>query len=219
MKRMFSAHNKKGFTLVELLIAMFLTFVAAAGMYKMLVSYNASSETMDQLVELQQNCRIAMGRMTEEIRMAGFDPTTGSGAKIYPTSNATRFTFSLDDNEDGDILDAGERITYSYDAANQALVRNDINGSGEQQVITNVNALEFLYFNKDGNSVAPGSLVRTVEIAMVVRTTNEDFRHVDNSIYQTRRGVGTGAILYTGPGDNFRRRLVEQTVQCRNSGL
>jgi type IV pilus assembly protein PilW len=224
MKRIFPGQHANGFTLVELLVAMFLTFIAAVGMYKMLVAYNASSEIMDQLVELQQNCRIAMGRMTDEIRMAAYDPTTTSPAKISPASNATRFIFSMDLNEDGDVLDPDENIIYSLadldgDGVND-LVRNDINGGGAQQVITNVSALEFLYVDEDGNPVAAGPFTSSVEIAMVVKTTNEDYRIIDNFNYQTRRGLISGAILYTPPAeDHFRRRLVEQTVKCRNNGL
>jgi len=217
MKRLFSRQPEKGFTLIELLVAMFLTFVASVGMYKMLVSYNASGEIMDQLVELQQNCRIAMWKMTEEIRMAGYDPTTTATAKISPVSNATRLTFSLDENEDGDILDAGERLTYSMtdldgDGVND-LVRDDINGAGAQQVISNVSALQFVYVDEDGNPVTAGPSTRFVEIAMVIQTTNEDYRITDNFNYQTRRGTS----ILNNPDDHFRRRLIEQTVKCRNN--
>jgi len=229
-KRLFSIQQERGFTLVELLVAMFLTFIASVGMYKMLVAYNASSEIMDQLVELQQNTRIAMGRMTDEIRMAGYDPTTNSTAKISPVSNANRLTFSMDLNENGSVVglvtnpdpdkrDPGERITYSMidldgDGVND-LVRDDINGGGQQQVITNVSALQFIYVDDAGNPGTPGPATSSVEIAMVVKTTNEDYRITDTFNYVTRRG----ASILNNPNDNFRRRLIEQTIKCRNNGL
>jgi len=219
VKRETTIQCEQGFTLVELLIAMVLTILAAVGMYKLLVDYNTSGNVMDQLVELQENCRVAMDRMSAEIRMAGYDPTTLAKAKISPKSDDTSLIFSMDENEDGDIDDPGEQITYVLaDLDGDAildLVRTDINGSGAQQVITNVSALEFFYVDKDGNPVAPGSFTSSVEIAMVIRTTNEDYRITDNNDYQTRRGT----TILSNPNDKFHRRLIEQTVKCRNNGI
>jgi hypothetical protein len=189
------------------------------GMYKLLVNYNTSGNVIDQLVELQENCRVAMDKMAAEIRMAGYDPTNHAKAKILPTSNETRLIFSMDMNEDGDIEDPGEQISYYLSDLDGNgigdLVREDFTGTGAQQVITNVSALHYFYVDKEGNAVAPGPFTSSVEIAMVIKTTNEDYRITDNNDYQTRRGT----TILSNPNDKFHRRLIEQTVKCRNNAI
>jgi type II secretory pathway pseudopilin PulG len=219
VKRLSARQHEQGLTLVELLVAMVLTILAAVGMYKLLVDYNTSGNVMDQLVELQENCRVAMDRMAAEIRMAGYDPTTAAKAKIMPISNDTKLIFSMDVNEDGDIEDPGEQISYYLSDLDgngiSDLVRDDITGTGPEQVITNVSALQFFYVDKDGNPVAAGPFASSVEIAMVIKTTNEDYRITDNNDYQTRRGT----TILSNPNDKFHRRLIEQTVKCRNNAI
>ena len=59
------------------------------------------------------------------------------------------------------------------------------------------------------------ALVDTVEITMVVRTTNEDYRITNNESYNDLRGA-----LVLGPqNDNFRRRFMTMRLKIRNANL
>ena len=59
-------------TLIELLIAMAITGMLGAGVYRTFVGQQHTYEVQDQIVDMQQNVRMAISRMTRELRMAGF---------------------------------------------------------------------------------------------------------------------------------------------------
>jgi hypothetical protein len=52
-----------------------------------------------------------------------------------------------------------------------------------------------------------------VEITLVVRTTNEDYRYTDRITYRNLQGTS----LVSATGDNFRRRAFTMSVQIRNN--
>ena len=62
-------------------------------------------------VEVQQGVRLALERMTAEIRGAGFAPNGGTFAAIA-IAEPTRLVIQHDLNGDGVIRGAGETITY-----------------------------------------------------------------------------------------------------------
>jgi prepilin-type N-terminal cleavage/methylation domain-containing protein len=64
--------KQKGMTLIELLVAMVITGLLGAGVYRTFVGQQNTYEVQDQVVDMQQNVRMAIGRMTREIRMGGF---------------------------------------------------------------------------------------------------------------------------------------------------
>jgi hypothetical protein len=84
-----------------------------------------------------------------------------------------------------------------------------------QTIITNVSALDLVYLDKDENLTATLGEIDTVEISMVVRTTNQDYRIINTETYQNLQGDD----IYTAPGDNFRRRSMSMRVKIRNAQL
>lgn len=161
---------------------------------------------------------------------------------------------------DGDVLDDDEWLTYKLVPAPLPspvpdppwtnffdLVRTDENNGGDpaavppepddpidNTIITNVDALNFVYLDEDGENLdedetpddpADGRVflndtndrngIRSVQVAIVVRTTNEDFRYTNNEEYRNLQGD----LIYTAPGDNFRRRLLVKEIKIRNAGL
>lgn len=61
-----------GMTLIELLVAMALTLVAAAASYTLFVGQSRLMKQTQSTVEMQDNARIAMEMLTRDIRNAGF---------------------------------------------------------------------------------------------------------------------------------------------------
>ena len=63
--------NAKGVTLIELLIALVISAVLTAGIYRAFIHQQRSYTTQEQVADMQQNARVAINRMMREIRMAG----------------------------------------------------------------------------------------------------------------------------------------------------
>ena len=64
--------RKNGVTLIELLIALALSSILIAALYRVFISQHKTYGIQDQVADMQQNVRIAVGQMTREIRMAGY---------------------------------------------------------------------------------------------------------------------------------------------------
>src|SRR4030042_6190973 len=64
--------KKKGLTLIELLIALVLSSILIAALYRGFISQQKNYTVQDQVADMQQNLRIAISQMTTEIRMAGY---------------------------------------------------------------------------------------------------------------------------------------------------
>lgn len=121
---------------------------------------------------------------------------------------------------DGDADDDGERIYYKLDGLD--LKRHVWDGAAynDQTIITNVSALNFVYLDVGGNPTAVLGDIDTVEITMVVRTTNEDYRITNRERYANQLGTWVWpAITDPTPNDNFRRRVMSKRVKIRNANL
>ena len=165
-KELFYGH---GYTLVELLVAMAITLVVMAAVYKVYVSQQDSYLLQEQVAELQQNARTAKYIMTREIRMAGYDPFGTAGAKFESAAgDSIRFTMDiLPKNADGTVGDGtitvpGDDITYAVfadDGGQINLGRND--GSNNRALVENIEAVGFGYaFDNDDDGeldTDPGS--------------------------------------------------------------
>ena len=80
--------NRKGITLIELLVALTISGMLVAGLYRTFVSQQHTFTVQEQVVDMQQNVRLAINRMTRELRMAGFgrlNSTFFGGGKMHGT--------------------------------------------------------------------------------------------------------------------------------------
>jgi len=222
----FNTDNKKGFTLVELLVAMAVTVIVAGAAVSSYMNQQENQLSQKQIVEMQQNMRAALYVMTMELRMAGYDPYDKYGAGIVTAGNGVpvadggtgplTFTLVADDDcidndndnpdpdscSDNNVDEEGELKTISfelYDAYNDG--DNDIGravGAGAPQAIAeNIQTLDFTYLDGDGNPTADTSEIKAVQIDITA--------HVD-----------TDSVDYTL---NNATRSLSTIVQCRNMNL
>ena len=159
-----------------------------------------------------------------------------------------RIKYYLDNDEDTNdngVLDPGEDLNGN-NVLDQWLQRAVWDSATADYIthtlITNVEALDFVYFDDTGAELVPSApsvsecpyvalpglaselslkgdelqKVDRVEITLVVRATNEDYRITNSQTYKNLQ-PGVAGEIYTAPGDNFRRRVFTMSVQIRNN--
>jgi type IV pilus assembly protein PilW len=221
-------YPNQGYTIVELLVAMVVSFLALGAIYSTFLNQHKSYVVQEETVVMNQNLRIALFYMQRDIRMAGCDPTGNANARII-TADATKIRFTedvrgnLDDTDsDGATDDANEDITYCLKANN--LVKNT--GGGNQLVVQNIDVLDFVYLdsssppnvlNPKGSSVPNESLdqIRLVEVTMVARTERNTLASKNNNAYFNLREWQ----ILKPQNDYFSRRCLTARIKLRNLGL
>ena len=70
--RVIQLETNKGVTLIELLIALVISSIVIAALYRVFISQQKTYTVQEQVKDMQQNARQSINRMMSEIRMAGF---------------------------------------------------------------------------------------------------------------------------------------------------
>lgn len=218
--------DQKGFTLVEMLIAVALSITVMGGVYEVFTSQQKAFRIQDHVAEMQQNARVALDMMTREIRMAGYIPEEwdGDSSIKVPTFGATvvgaqdievlglnTITFEADIDGDGKT----ETVRYSIDAANLNLTREVWEWDGgalawgvsgkPQPLAENIEKLTFIYcddapcFDTSATETTTSSSIRLIQIQITAKTGKKD---------PNLKG-----------GDGYRRRTLTANVRPRNLGL
>jgi prepilin-type N-terminal cleavage/methylation domain-containing protein len=87
--------KSNGVTLIELLVALVISAILVAGIYRTFIHQQRSYATQEQIADMQQNVRVAINRMIREIRMGGFggknENTNGKNDIITAFGNVNGF--------------------------------------------------------------------------------------------------------------------------------
>ncbi len=73
------SYRQRGFTLIELMVAMVLGLLVAAGIVTVFASTSSSNKAQTQLARLQEEGRFAMSRLSTDLRMANGQYCTNTG--------------------------------------------------------------------------------------------------------------------------------------------
>jgi len=177
-------NNEKGFTLVELMIAMVISAIVMTSVYSVYSAQQRSYIVQEGVAAMHQNLRAAMYFMEREIRMAGCDPTGAAGAGIQADSTGTLIHFTEDfrgkdtgDPPDGDTGDVNEDISYfltdaDLDGQADDLVRDTggVEANIEKVIAENIQSLNFDYLDSSGATTAVFDDMRFVRITVVARS-------------------------------------------------
>ncbi len=136
--------KRYGFTLVELMVVIFIFSIIMAATFTVLSMGRQSWHTGSTQVELQQETRRAMDRMVRELRES-------ASSQVNITGGGGIITFRLPEDADGDddVLDGtgniewGNQITYSLGGANGDQVLRTTSAGSTAILANNINALSF----------------------------------------------------------------------------
>ena len=223
--------NNKGFTLIELMIAMTISGIIIALTVNAFLQQEDQNITQNQVTEIQQNARAGFHMIISEIRMAGFDPTGNYGTAIIAAGTGALgspliFTYVADndciDNDgdagipnppctDANVDEPGELKTVTinlFDSSIDSGVTLDeiqISAAG-QPIAENIAALQFTYFDSTGTQIAPGAG------GNISATDIPNIKAVQ--VLLTARPDETERdLMLTSVGNN---RTLESMIKCRN---
>ena len=167
-------NNERGFTLVELLIAMTIGLIILAALSSTFLMQSKIYDVQEQVAEMVQNARAAMDMMTREIRMAGYmvigNAITNQGnntitflcdidsdivTTVATDADAGDISISVNLNDSDDYV-ATTNYIYISDGINTDFIRaTGFDITGEPDTINLSAGLT--------NSYSIGSTVQTVE--------------------------------------------------------
>lgn len=188
----------RGFTLVETLIAAALFSVVITGVYVLYTTMQSTLSRGELKSGLQQNARVGLDRMIQEIRMAGYDP---SGAIPLVTllpkaairaASSTCLSF-VSYNPSPPVKSA--QITY--DLSGTTLRRredpwdgtNAFSGGSAQDQAEPVNALTFTYYDSNNAVLTPVSWTSTQRCPPTAGASSQAIVQLDYTQMQQIRRV------------------------------
>jgi len=174
--------NHSGFTLIEILVSLFLTGVIAATAFEFYVSMHNQTLAQDEISEMQQNARACIIDITKTLRMAGFKvgahaPFSISGDSLYiffsDTQPVDTVLYYLASYADYEI-----HGTYAEDGGEGAIrpkmLMKKVNSNRPTAFSDNIISLIF-------TQVSPSMI--SISITTQVSRADEDY--VDNFGYRT----------------------------------
>ena len=175
--------GNKGFTVAEFLVAFALLSVMLAVMVKLFILINQYNTTQNAAASVQQVVRTGIDILTQNIRMAGFNPLKIGDVGIKSDFSADNIRFSFDLDSDGNIVD-DEEIRFFFDDEDQKLKKQKRDGN-QITLIDNVTDMQFSYLDIDDNPTTDQTDIKTVEVSLTVTEPAGIWRSVSRT-YTTR---------------------------------
>jgi prepilin-type N-terminal cleavage/methylation domain-containing protein len=220
--------DDRGFTLVELMVAMAVGLVVLGAIYALFSVQSKHLANQEQIAELHQNARVAMDIMVREITMAGYNqrsdnPTAAAvprctnalvaaGTPCVGITNAADDTigFVADINGNGNTTagEANPSENIAYDRYHPETAPTGVNSLGrtsngsKQPVIEYLDLLSFSYHQENGDETGDLAKIRSIKITIVIRAAKEDPNYTDAT-----------------HGDHYRRYTLSSFAFLRNLAL
>jgi type IV pilus assembly protein PilW len=222
--------GESGFTLTELLIGIVLSGVVIAGVYGFFVSQIKTYSLQEQLVEMQENARIAIDTIVMGLQNAGYDPTSsdkfGITTAAFSASNSaglslttsTELYFTVNEDEDANGVIANndsERFGFKLDSGSlgaASILDTDGSITGWDPIADNIDVLSFTYTYANGTA---SSGTTDLPSNSVAGKNFADIREVAISL-TGKTSLPDPSYTHPTEGDNYRRLTLSAEVSPRN---
>jgi type IV pilus assembly protein PilW len=185
----FRAPVSKGYTLIEVVVALGLSLLTLSAVYSLYVTELKAQIVRENMLDMHQQARVVVDLVSREILMAGYDPR-GVNQDSDLTNNFYGITYDpaqliikSDLNGNGTPSNANESIVFSLDSVTHTLRRNT--GGGRQPFGENIESFVVQYWDQDGNPTTDSLSIRQVGITVTARTADPDPNYSDNGGYRT----------------------------------
>jgi type II secretory pathway pseudopilin PulG len=198
-----TGRNKNGFTLIEILFALFIGIVLLGAVGVAMTSGIKSSAALEGKIAAHQDARAVLEVMATEISMASYNSFFNAGLWVNPgtcappapnpafrgiqTATANAITVEMDIDDSNALADfPNEIIAYAYNAGSgqiTRLVNCDPGGpaaflggtAGRVNVVNGAVGIPvFTYFDRLGNPTADIAAIRRIGITLAVETQDPD---------------------------------------------
>jgi type IV pilus assembly protein PilW len=229
--------NQQGFTIIEMVIAMTLSVIVTAAIYQIFHSQQRSYLVQNQIAEMQQNLRAALYMMAREIRSARYDPNLSGNfgfvtdfappneifsPDINYATNRSTIAFTMDSTTTVPLLpfngtvDPTRNEMIAYRLNNNLLQRYNVEVALWETVAADIDALDFVLVDADGDAITDPASVAAVEITLLVRTGEMDKSYKSTQPYLNRRNQNICPSCSVGENRYYRRRVLTTTINVRN---
>lgn len=183
--------NRKGFSLIELLVGMVILGLILTAAYQLFINANKSQIAQDLEVEMQQNARTAADFVVRELRNIEISPNSScpantqaivcmenTGTPCATTSDKIMFT---------SMADCDTRI-FSWSSSDNILRFSKApSGSPNRQPLSdNITTITFNPFDQNNNSTTVLSNVKRIDITITARTSRIDPNTKGYRTYSTK---------------------------------
>jgi prepilin-type N-terminal cleavage/methylation domain-containing protein len=221
----------RGVTLLEILISSALFAFVMGGVYVLYTTMLGTMNRGELAADIQQNARVGLSRMVQEIQMAGYDPSLAIPAVALAPKDAIRaaspsclsfVTYQWDPSL-GPPTELSYQITYVLSGttlhrqAGKWVPDAFTTGGGAQPLAENVDRLAFTYYDQHGQTLGAAPWTSTHRCPPVTGASTQTIPQLDFKQMRLVRRVGiTLRTRDTRPGVSSEFFTLSADVYLRN---
>jgi type IV pilus assembly protein PilW len=198
-QRLIAARRSRGFTMVELMVALLIGLFLIGGLLGLVVGMKRTTGNQGGMSQLQDNQRVAMNLITDVVQSAGFfnDPVHNTLTGSFPGITVSGQTLSAGQSVSGTgsatAAAPGDTITIRYNTTGSDKVINCLGGTSATAV-TFVNTFSLVADTVNGNYDLQCTLIVMTGSTTTSTTTSTLVTGVTNLqiLYGVQTNAGSG---------------------------